>query len=113
MDDKVRVIVRADLPVAAQAVQATHAALLFASAARMTPASAERATVALLSVDDEAALLDLAARAVARDVDVAAFYEPDLGGSLTAIALAAGPNAKRICRGLRLALQQQEDAMTT
>lgn len=113
MDDKVRVIVRADLPVAAQAVQATHAALLFASAARMTPACAKTATVALLSVDNEAALLDLAARAAAKDIDVAAFYEPDLGDSLTAIALGAGARAKRICRGLQLALQQQEDAMTT
>ena len=67
-------------------------------------------TLAFLSVQDETALGVLLGRAVERGVPVAAFREPDLGDSLTAIAL--GPEGKKLTKGLPLALnddpQKQE-----
>lgn len=103
---KLYVVTRRDLRPGAQAVQACHAARQFAA----EHPDLERAwfeasnTLALLAVPDEPALAQLAARASARGLRVAAFREPDLGDALTAIALEPGDGARRLCAGLPLTL---------
>ncbi len=110
MADKLFVIVRADLPPGDQACQAVHAAVLFA---HLHP-EAEGAwfesskNVALLAVPDEAALFALVHRAGEEGVPYAANTEPDLGDSLTSVALA--PGGKRFTRRLPLLLATKEKA---
>lgn len=101
---KLYLVVRADLPPAQQAVQAAHALQAFNLCHPSTTARwvAESNTLALLEVDDEAALCELACRADFFGVECAQFREPDLGDSLTALALS--PDGKRLVRGLRMAL---------
>lgn len=97
-------VVRSDLPPAQQAVQAAHALQAFnvLHAAAALRWHADSNTLALLAVDDEWQLEALAARADAFGVEAAVFREPDLGDSLTAIAI--GPAGARLTRGLPLAL---------
>jgi len=93
-------VTRADLPPAAQAVQAAHAALAFAVTHPGHAAAWSRAGgfLILLAAPDEAALHDLAARAAG--CPAAAFREPDLGGALTAVAV---HGAGRLCARYPLA----------
>jgi hypothetical protein len=51
----------------------------------------------LVTVPDEAALLSLCARAAAEMQDHVVWREPDLAGQATAIALAPGGAARRMC----------------
>jgi len=100
-------VTRADLSPAQQAVQAAHAALDWALAWPDLHAAWARGsnTLALLAVRDEAALYEIGRRARQAGIASTAFREPDLGGALTAIALAPGPEAERLCRKLELALR--------
>lgn len=59
-------------------------------------------TLCLLAVNNEETLKALADRATREGFSVSRFYEPDRENELTAIALE--PAAKRICKGLDLAL---------
>lgn len=99
--DKLYLIVRADLSAAQQAVQAAHALQAFnlqhERAARTWAAGSN--TLALLAVENEAQLAELAARAETFGVRCSLFREPDLDDSLTAIAIS--PDGKRLTRGLR------------
>ncbi len=61
--------------------------------------------VVVLHVPDEEELLALADHAVYNDVGVWVFSEPDLGGAHTALALAPGEAAGRLCSTLPLALR--------
>lgn len=89
--------VRQDLPPGLQAAQAVHAAIGFAlEFPRMIPD-----TVILVGVPDEEALAALMGEAFS--YAVFAVREPDLGGSLTALALE--PSAAVYCRGLPLLLK--------
>lgn len=101
---KLYLIVRSDLPVAQQAIQAAHALQefneLFSEVVGVWRLHSN--TLALLEVPDEHQLLLLAERAYSMGAEVALFREPDLGESLTAIAI--GPAGKRLTRGLPLAL---------
>lgn len=102
---KLYLVVRADLSPAQQAVQAAHALQAFNL---LHPGLTRRwydesNTLAMLEVTDEAKLSELASVADAFGVEAARFREPDLGDSLTAIAI--GPAGKRLTRGLRMALE--------
>lgn len=102
--DKLYLVTRRDLPPGSRASQLCHAMREYVE---HCPAS-ERAwyetsnTLVCLEAENEDALRELIDKALARDVPVASFEEPDLNGSLTAIAL--GPSAKSMVRHLPLAL---------
>jgi hypothetical protein len=102
--DKLYLITRSDLKPGAQAVQAAHALREFAAThPELDKLWYERSNyLALLVVPDEKALSQLLERAERRLIPVAGFREPDLGGTLTAVALA--PRGKGLVRGLPLAL---------
>lgn len=98
------IVVRADLPDGAQAVQACHAMKRFTLEHHKC---AEIENLALLSVPSERALLDLLRRAEDAGVAISAFYEPDFGDELTAIGL--GTNAGKLVSCLPLALRAKKN----
>ncbi len=102
---KLYVVVRADLPAGAQLAQACHGLRAFVAAhPEIDRAWYEQSNnLVCLAVPSEAHLLELAARAEARDVATAVFREPDEGDSVTAIAL--GPAGARLVSSLPLALR--------
>jgi len=104
--DKLFVVTRADLPPGSMGVQAMHAFRQFVHEHREAEMEwFEKSNhLAFLEVRDERALERLAADAAARSLRFSAFREPDLGGSLTALALE--PAAKRLCGRLKLALRE-------
>jgi hypothetical protein len=59
----------------------------------------------LLSVSDEKELTNLIELATAHDIRFSIFREPDVDNEITAIALAPGPKAKKLCSRLPLALR--------
>jgi hypothetical protein len=105
--NRLRLVTRADLAPAARAVQAIHALREWVD----THPIADQAwyetsnTIAFLEVDDEPRLRRLLDRARERGIPVAAFTEPDLDDQLTAIVLAPGRDARRLCSSLPLALR--------
>lgn len=106
MAAKLYLVVRSDLPVAQQAVQAAHALQEYNERHRESAAEWYQSSnhLAILSVPDEAALRLLEAEAERKGLKSAPFREPDRADELTAIALE--PSAKRICSRLRLALSE-------
>ena len=104
-DSKLYLVVRADLSPGQQAVQACHALREFSE----HHPHVDRAwydvskTLVMLTVPDEGQLSSLQGAARERNVSCAGFREPDLNDALT--ALAPGPDARRLCRGLPLALR--------
>jgi len=106
MADKLVLVTRSDLRPGQQAVQAAHAMRQFAADHPELDGSwfEQSNTLALLSVLDETALKRLANKADDLDLKLSLFREPDLGNSLTAIALEPGPRSQRLCRNLPLAL---------
>ena len=102
--EKLFVVVRADLPPAQQAVQAIHAARQFAAEHPEQELSWFTGSnhLALLSVESEEDILRLASLASGRSIRLSVFREPDLGNSITAVALE--PKAKALCRAIPLAL---------
>ncbi len=102
---RLHLIVRQDLPPGDQAVQAAHALRQFVEAHPDIDKKWHREsnTLALLAAPDEKALARMLDRAFDLGIRAAAFREPDLGGSLTAIAIE--PAGARLCRGLPLALR--------
>lgn len=59
-----------------------------------------------VSVPDEESLLDLITDASRRGIPRAAVREPDLQNEATAVALAPGNQARRLCANLPLALRE-------
>lgn len=104
--DKLYLVTRADLPAGAQAVQAAHALRQFAAEhPEVDREWFERSNyLGLLTVPSEADLARLLAKAERRGIAAAAFREPDLGDSLTAIALGPCSGARALTRALPLAL---------
>lgn len=104
MTERVYMIARADLAPAQQAVQAAHG---LACWMQQYPAQASswagQDTLVFLTVPDEGALKGLAERMQERGCTLATWREPDLGDSLTSVAV--GPEARPLLRGLPLALQ--------
>lgn len=105
MATKLHLITRRDLSSAQQAVQAQHAARLFVHEHPAVEQSWYETsnTLAFLEVADEPALHQLLEKARWRGIAASGFREPDRQNELTAIAL--GPEGKRLCRGLELALR--------
>lgn len=94
--EKLYLVVREDLPPGLVAAQAVHASRLFVAEHTALEAAWYEAsnTVALLGVPDESSLAALALCARTRGIAASLYNEPDLDGSLTAIALA--PPAKKL-----------------
>ncbi len=111
MADKLYIVVRSDLSLGAQACQAVHAAVLFSHLRPDVEGVWWEGSknVALLAVPDEAALLVLLRRASEAGIPYAANTEPDLGDSLTSLAIA--PSGKRLVRHLPLLLVDREPTL--
>jgi peptidyl-tRNA hydrolase len=103
---KLYLVSRADLSPAQQAVQAVHAMREFVQHHPETDKEwyQKSNTLAFLVVADEGSLDDLLEKAAVYGIPVAGFWEPDRNDELTAIAI--GPQGKRLCRGLRVALSE-------
>jgi hypothetical protein len=80
----VYVAVRADIPLAHQAVQAIHAGI--AAARELIPAEIAHPSLVLCTVPDRAALLALSDRLVTAGVTHRTFHEADMGEQPTALA---------------------------
>ncbi len=106
MNDKLYVLVRADLPPGPRAVQACHAALQFAREHRQAFEDWTDLSNYLIikEAPDEATLRAVVDRASARGHKHSLFREPDYGGSLTAIAVE--PGGRRLFGGFPLALRE-------
>lgn len=64
----------------------------------------------VVAVPDELALAELATVSIEEGIVRSVFREPDLGNTITAVALEPGSTAQRLCAQLPLALR--EAAMT-
>lgn len=60
----------------------------------------------IVSVPDEDALLDLITEASRRGITRTAVREPDLDNEATAVALAPGDAARKLCANLPLAMKE-------
>jgi peptidyl-tRNA hydrolase len=106
---KMTVVVRADLSDAQQAVQGMHALRQFVH----EHPDVDRHwfltsnTLAFLAVPNEEALVRLLAQAADRGSCIAIFREPDRNNELTAACFEPGPQTRRLCARLPLALQGQ------
>lgn len=107
MAEKLHVVVRADLPPGAQAVQAMHSMRQFCAdhPERERRWFEQSNHLAFLEVPDEAALARLRREAAVRGFLSSEFREPDLGGSLTSVTVA--PEGRPVCRRLPKALFQE------
>ena len=94
-------ITRSDLTAGQQAVQAGHAALLYAAG---HPGDWHEGALIILAVRDNVQLYDLADRLDLQGHQLAVFREPDMDWRLTAIA--AGPAAGRMLRHVPLAFSE-------
>lgn len=106
MSNRLRIIVRADLSPAQQAVQGIHAAQTFASTHPATFDDWYKSsnTLAFLVVSNEYELVRLLSLAEDRGIRSACFREPDIDNQMTAIALEPSTRARKLCAGLALAL---------
>jgi hypothetical protein len=100
MDEKLYVLVREDLPVAQQAVQAGHAVAEYLL--RGPSSSWPNGTLVYLSVPDEERLNRWGVNLDFLGVPFVVFKEPDIGNEVT--ALAAVTNDERVFRSLQLAM---------
>lgn len=100
-------VTRADLSAGYQAVQSAHAAIQFNfEHADISRQWFEQSNyLGLLSVNNEFELHQLIERAVAQDIKLSVFREPDVDNEVTAIALEPGAKTKKLCSNLKLALK--------
>lgn len=103
---KLFLITREDLSINQQAVQLCHALREFTATNPVEDRQwyEQSNVLVLLAVPNETRLLHLLERAQLQGTPAAGFREPDRENELTAIAL--GPTAKKLCRGLPLALRE-------
>jgi peptidyl-tRNA hydrolase len=90
--------------------QVAHAAFMFAQdhGDKVAPWFRDSQYLIVVSVPDESALCALAARAGDLGIVKSRWHEPDLGGSLTALALAPGKDSRRLCANLPLAGKERK-----
>lgn len=102
------IAVRSDLTPGLQLAQAVHAAFhFFAEWPSMSSQWLDESNyLVVVSVRDEQALAELAARAVEEGLARTLVREPDLDNSLTAVALQPGEEARRLCANYPLALRE-------
>lgn len=98
-------VVRGDLSPGLQAAQLGHAfvAYVLARPGETARWHTESNNLVCLSVPNEEALCDLAAKFAEAGAPMVCFHEPDLGDALTAVAV--GSEAQRILSCLPLALR--------
>jgi len=103
--EKLYVVVRGDLSPGSQAVQGMHAMRQFVAehSERERRWFEESNHIAFLSVPGRRELEELRWRARREGIPGSSFEEPDLGGERTALTM--GPEARRICARLGLALR--------
>lgn len=103
--EKLYLVTRADLSAGQRAVQVAHALRAFVESHPDVDREWYQNSnyLALLEVPGEPQLARLLEKAQSRGLPASGFREPDRENELTAIAL--GPGAKKICRGLPLALR--------
>lgn len=103
---KLYVITRRDLSPGAQAVQSCHVLVRFAyEHPRLGQRWVEESnTLALLEVENEEKLHKFWRRARELDIRCSTFREPDLGNTMTALALEPSAMAKKLVARLPLAL---------
>ena len=96
--EKLRVITRRDLPIPYQAVQAAHACIDFQHDYPVESTQWHKSSnyLAILTVKDEQALIDLIVKASLRGIKYTVFREPDIDNQITAVALEACPDSKRL-----------------
>lgn len=104
---KLYIITRSDLPPGFQIAQSCHAAFQFAHDHRDAFDNWLDISnyLVILSASNEASLTSLLRRADMHGIRSSKFKEPDLGDSLTAVALEPGDKTKRLCRSFPLALK--------
>jgi hypothetical protein len=108
MPGRLYLVTRGDLPPGAQACQAAHAAIEFGFAFPEVTAAwrSVSSAIVLLAAADELALGRLHIDAAEAGLRTVAFYEPDFGGALTAVAIE--PAGQRLLARLPLALPGSE-----
>ena len=101
-------ITRSDLAAGYQAVQSIHAAIQFKfEHPEISQNWFEKSNyLGLLSVSNEAELMQLIDQASRKGIKFAVFREPDIDDQITAIALGPGIEAKKLCSKLKLALRE-------
>lgn len=108
MQDKLYVVTRSDLPAGHQATQSAHAAFAFSQEHPGITSLWHRESkfLILLSVPNEAALLELARRVAVVGIAHSAWREPDWENTLTALAIAPSPETSRLTSSLPLTLRE-------
>lgn len=106
MGDKLYIVTRADMDQGYQGVQSIHVMAEFAlQYPDVTKEWHEKSNyLGFLSAKNEHDLIVLKAKATGRGIRVVEFREPDVGDRVTAIALEPGPQSRRLCSNLPLAL---------
>lgn len=102
------IVVRSDLSPGLQAAQAVHAAFKFAHRHSNLVGQwiTESNFLVIVAVPDEDSLWAFAEEAFKRNIVRVNVTEPDLDNELTAVALAPGNAAKKLCANLPLAMKQ-------
>ena len=110
-NNKLRIITRRDLTAGYQAVQSLHAIPEFQKEHTNIYNSWYNNSnyIAFLSVSNEEDLCSLAKKAIEAGIAVSKFFEPDLGGQLTSIALEPCDASSRITSSLPRALKEYEN----
>lgn len=105
---KLYIVVRSDLPPGHQATQSSHAAFSFSQAHPDITAQWHRESkfLILLSVPDEATLLELAGRVQKEEIPFTTWREPDWDDTLTALAIAPSSATSRLLANLPLTLRE-------
>lgn len=108
MQDKLYVVTRCDLPAGHQATQSAHAAFAFSQEHPGITSLWHRESkfLILLSVPDEATLLELTRRVEAAGIAHTAWREPDWDDTLTALAIAPSAETMRLTASLPLTLRE-------
>lgn len=106
-NDKLYVVVRKDLEPGLQLAQSCHVAFSFSQEHSNETKiwMSESNYIAVLNGSDENDLLRLIDRASVEGIKCSIFREPDIDNQITAIALAPGPQSKKLCSRLPLALK--------
>jgi peptidyl-tRNA hydrolase len=102
------IVVRSDLSPGLQAAQAVHAAFAFGHRHSNLVGQwiTESNFLVIVAVPDEDSLRAFAEEAFTRNIVKVNVTEPDLDNELTAVALAPGNAAKKLCANLPLAMKQ-------
>lgn len=103
-NQKLYIIVRADIPVGYRVAQSVHAAFRFATEYQWLTSKWMNVSehICCVEVDTLTELESYVDLAEVYDVAHSTFHEPDMFDELTAVALEASDEARHLCQGLRL-----------